>query len=86
MRLAGGGAALATIVTAAPRCLKRGGYIALWWVPAGHEPSVQEATARLEELRTNGDTPRAFSFTHTFPAPDAPAAAVRGFADTCPAL
>ena len=63
-----------------------GMYYALWWVPAGHEPSVHEATARLEELRANGDTPRAFSFTHIFPAPDAPAAHVRGFADTCPAL
>ena len=63
-----------------------GMYYALWWVPAGHEPSVHEATARLEELRANGDTPRAFSFTHIFPAPDAPAAPVRGFADTCPAL
>ena len=26
-------------------------YVALWWVPAGHEPPVEEGVARLEHLR-----------------------------------
>lgn len=43
----------------------------LWWVPKGHRPSVAEAGARLELLRTNGATPEAFSFREPFAAPDA---------------
>jgi hypothetical protein len=39
---------------------------ALWWVPAGHLPSVEEAMQRLEHLRTHGSTPQAFSFAKTF--------------------
>ena len=41
-------------------------YMALWWVPAGHQPSVQEAQARLMHLRQHGETPHAFSFRKTF--------------------
>jgi hypothetical protein len=38
----------------------------LWWVPEGHEPSVEEAVARLERLRARGSTPEAFSLRHQF--------------------
>lgn len=41
----------------------------LWWVPAGHQPSVPEAEARLEHLRTRGPTAWAFTFRQHF-APD----------------
>ncbi len=64
-----------------------GMYYALWWVPAGHIPSVEEAKERLELLRTQGESARAFSFTRQFPAPDsADSAALTGFSDTYPVL
>ena len=44
-------------------------HLALWWVPAGHLPTPQEAKARLEYLRRHGPTPEAFTFKHAFPAP-----------------
>ena len=43
----------------------------LWWVPAGHRPSVQEAAERLALLRELGASARAFSFRQAFAAPDA---------------
>lgn len=42
----------------------------LWWVPAGHRPSVDEAVSRLEQLRTSGPTPLAFNFRQSFSAPE----------------
>jgi len=44
-----------------------GMYMALWWVNAGHIPSVSEAKQRLEHLQQNGDTAHAFTFKRTFP-------------------
>jgi len=41
----------------------------LWWVPAGHVPTVAEAQERLEALRKNGPTAYAFGFSAAFPAP-----------------
>jgi len=41
--------------------------VALWWVPAGHIPSVDEAKKRLEHLRKNGPTAFAFTFREPFP-------------------
>ncbi|WP_437669400.1 DUF3291 domain-containing protein [Sorangium sp. So ce131] len=59
---------------------------ALWWVPAGHTPTVAEAEERLEHLRRHGPTPRAFTFRHLFSAPDVLAAPVPGDeALRCPA-
>jgi hypothetical protein len=58
----------------------------LWWVPAGHTPTVAEAAARLELLRAKGASPDAFHFGEAFPAPDADnAGAPVSFPDTCPA-
>ena len=42
-------------------------FLALWWVPAGHVPSVAEAKARLEHLRAHGPSPSAFTFQRLFP-------------------
>ncbi|MFI6446775.1 DUF3291 domain-containing protein [Kitasatospora sp. NPDC050543] len=42
---------------------------ALWWVPAGHRPTEQEAEQRLTLLRAKGPTPDAFTARVTFPAP-----------------
>ena len=44
-------------------------YTALWWIPAGHIPSIAEAVERLEYRRAHGDTPYAFSFATPFPPP-----------------
>lgn len=41
----------------------------LYWVPAGHIPTVDEAIARLEHLRIHGPTPEAFTFKERFPPP-----------------
>ena len=43
----------------------------LWWVLAGHRPSLAEAKERLEHLRLHGATPYAFTFKMSFPPPDA---------------
>ncbi|KUO14749.1 DUF3291 domain-containing protein [Streptomyces dysideae] len=40
----------------------------LWWVPAGHRPTVAEAESRLLHLRANGPTPYAFTLRTSFPA------------------
>ena len=48
---------------------------ALWWVPAGHRPSVVECLERLEHLRAHGPTPHAFDFKQRFEAPMAEEAA-----------
>ena len=45
---------------------------ALWWVPAGHRPTVGEAEVRLDQLRTHGPTSIAFTLTDPFPAPGKP--------------
>jgi hypothetical protein len=45
--------------------------MALWWVPAGHVPTVSEAEERLEHLRAHGPTAHAFTFRRRFAAPGA---------------
>lgn len=37
-------------------------YLALWWVPSGHRPDVEEGKARLAHLDANGPTDFAFTF------------------------
>ncbi len=41
----------------------------LWWVPAGHVPTVEEAVGRLELLREHGPSPSAFGFRDDY-SPD----------------
>ena len=61
-------------------------YLVLWWVPRGHRPSVTEAIAKLEALRTQGPTAQAFTFRHVFPPPDAVQSEPPvSFGDECPA-
>jgi hypothetical protein len=36
----------------------------MWWVPAGHRPSLEEALERLDHLRAHGDTDHAFGWAH----------------------
>ncbi|MGO4882790.1 MAG: DUF3291 domain-containing protein [Bryobacteraceae bacterium] len=43
-----------------------GAYTALWWVPAGHIPGVDEAKERLAYLDAHGPTEFAFTFKTVF--------------------
>src|SRR5580692_463396 len=47
----------------------REAFLVLWWVPAGHRPSVAEAVGKLEMLRSKGPTAEAFTFRQAFPPP-----------------
>lgn len=49
-----------------------GAYQALWWVPAGHRPSVEEGLAKLWHLDRFGPSDRAFTFKARFPKPGQP--------------
>jgi Domain of unknown function (DUF3291) len=53
-------------------------FIALWWVPAGHRPSIEEAMVRLEHLRRHGPSPHAFTFTQTYPPQETTSGQARG--------
>jgi hypothetical protein len=41
-------------------------HMCLWWVPAGSIPTLDEAVERLDHLREEGPTPRAFTFKKRF--------------------
>jgi len=43
-----------------------GVYAALWWVPAGHIPGLDEAKKRLAHLEKHGPTEFAFTFQKPF--------------------
>jgi hypothetical protein len=47
-----------------------GAYMTLWWVPAGHRPTVEEGLARLAHLDREGPGAHAFTFKSKFPPPD----------------
>jgi hypothetical protein len=42
--------------------------MALWWLPAGTLPSVENGLARIELLERSGPTPQAFTFKQPFDA------------------
>jgi Domain of unknown function (DUF3291) len=44
-------------------------YFVMWWIPAGHIPTLVEAKERLETLRRDGPTAYAFNFKERFEAP-----------------
>jgi Domain of unknown function (DUF3291) len=46
-----------------------GTYSALWWVPAGHLPGIDEARKRIAHLSAHGPTQFAFTFNSIF-SPD----------------
>jgi hypothetical protein len=46
-------------------------YMALWWVPAGHRPTIEEAKERLAALDRDGPTAFAFTFRTPFEPPAA---------------
>lgn len=50
-------------------------HMVLWWVPVGHRPTLEEAVARLEQLRAEGPSPSAFTFAQAYGPPDSTSAA-----------
>ena len=48
-----------------------GASVALWWVPRGHIPGVDEARKRLAYLEAHGPTQFAFTFKTVFPPDEA---------------
>ncbi len=61
-------------------------HMVLWWVPAGHLPTVQEAADRLALLRLQGPSSAAFTFRQAYPPPDAAMGEVpHDHGDACPA-
>jgi hypothetical protein len=62
-------------------------FIVLWWVPKGHRPSIQEALAKLELLRSGGPSEEAFTFRQAYSPPDVQEAhSPFDIGDECPAL
>jgi heme-degrading monooxygenase HmoA len=41
-------------------------FLALWYVPVGHEPTVEEAKERLQYIENQGFTPYSFDFRQPF--------------------
>jgi hypothetical protein len=60
-------------------------YLVLWWVPAGHIPSIGEALDRLDQLEATGPTPHSFTFTKRFAPPGVDAELSADERDSCPA-
>ncbi len=63
----------------------RDAFTVLWWVPAGHQPTLDEAESRLEQLKRGGPTAAAFDFRNAYPPPDDPEATPSSLDDACPA-
>lgn len=49
--------------------LFKGIYYAIWWIPKGEIPSIEEAKKRLEFLNEHGDSEYSFTFQRNFPQP-----------------
>jgi hypothetical protein len=45
-------------------------FMVLWWIPAGHQPTIDEALKKLELLRQAGAGHDAFTFRNPFPHPN----------------
>ena len=37
-------------------------HFVMWWVPEGHQPTLEKGLERLEDLKANGNSPRAFGW------------------------
>lgn len=47
----------------------QGEHFAMWWIPNGHLPTVEEGKAKLEYLELHGDTSECFTFADPYPPP-----------------
>ncbi len=43
---------------------------ALWWIPSGHIPTIEEAKEKLETIQKHGSTAASFHFGKPFPKPE----------------
>jgi hypothetical protein len=60
-------------------------YLALWWIPAGTIPTIEEGLARLGRLEAHGPTVEAFTFAKRFPPPGVAGDVESNALDACPA-
>lgn len=44
----------------------QGEHFAMWWIPNGSLPTVEEGKAKLEQLEQYGDSPESFTFAKPF--------------------
>ena len=42
---------------------------AMWWIPNGQVPTIEESVEKLDYLQKNGSTELVFDFKNKFPAP-----------------
>lgn len=47
----------------------QGEHFAMWWIEAGHLPTMEEGKAKLEYLELHGDTPKCFTFAEPYSSP-----------------
>lgn len=45
-------------------------HMAIWYIPAGHIPTAEEAQSKLDLINQHGATPMAFTFGHSFTVDD----------------
>lgn len=45
-------------------------HLALWWIPQGNLPSVEEALEKLRLIQARGSSPDAFTFAKPYPMPN----------------
>jgi hypothetical protein len=43
---------------------------AMWWIPKGHIPTLEEAVEKLDYLQQNGPSQLVFDFRNKFPEPE----------------
>jgi len=43
--------------------------LAMWWIPRGEVPTVEDGKQRLAEINAHGPSERAFTFKQRFPPP-----------------
>ncbi len=60
----------------------QGEHFAMWWIPAGHLPTVEEGKAKLEYLTLHGDLPEAFTFAQPYPSPASPVISLQNMTST----
>ncbi len=44
-------------------------HIAMWWIPKGEIPTIEEAIAKLDHLQKYGSSKAVFDFRNKFPSP-----------------
>lgn len=47
----------------------QGEHFAMWWIPIGCLPTVEEGKAKLEYLALHGDSAESFTFANPYPPP-----------------